>query len=44
MATCTPKSANQNITAYGVMLFVSRFSLVFLLCSCLGKNLGSGKC
>lgn len=23
MATCEPKSENQNITAYGVMLFVS---------------------
>jgi len=29
MATCEPKSANQNITAYGVMLFVS--DLYFLI-------------
>ncbi|XP_022998839.1 ABC transporter G family member 28 [Cucurbita maxima] len=35
MATCTPKSANQNITAYGVMLFagISFLLIIFYNCS-----------
>ncbi|XP_022152877.1 ABC transporter G family member 28 isoform X2 [Momordica charantia] len=34
MATCTPKSANQNITAYGVMLFAGLSFLLIIIYNC----------